>query len=293
MRVEQIAGRGRLLTFDDDISLYLISGSRFHLLCDTHLGSASMDQVMQLLVADPGFRQLVLFNSHADWDHIWGNGAFDNPVIIGHEQCRVRMQERGIFDLNLNAHLQRGKVVLTPPNLTFSERLTFDDEAIAIRHAPGHTEDSSVCYDLQDQVLYLGDLVEDPIPYLDAADLDQYITTLTSLLDHPARILVSAHSGLVNRDLIRQNITYIKGMMSGTPFIPADFGSYEPVHRWNQNMQIVHQYSRIARERFGDMFSYVDLLMQAGDLHEQDPEHLISVLTRYLSLLIPVNEGLQ
>ncbi len=293
MRVEQIAGRGRLLTFDDDISLYLISGSRFYLLCDTHLGSVSMEQVLQLLSADPLFRQLVLFNSHSDWDHIWGNGAFDDPVIIGHEQCRVRMQERGIFDLDQNAHLQRGKVILTPPNLTFSERLTFDDEMIAIWHAPGHTEDSSVCYDLQDQVLYLGDLVEDPIPYLDAADLDQYIATLISLLTHPARILVSAHSGLVNRDLIQQNITYIKGMMSGAPFKPADFGSYGPVHQWNQNMRIVHRFSRIAREQFGDTYSYVDLLMQAGDLHEQDPEHLISVLTRYQSSLVPVNEGLQ
>jgi cyclase len=285
MRVEQITDRGRLLTFEDDISLYLITGTHVHLLCDTHLGSDSMDQVRKILSTDPIKRDLIIFNSHSDWDHIWGNGVFAEHIIIGHELCRKRMYERGVFDLTQNVAEQRGNVVITLPNLTFSDRLTFEDEEISFSHAPGHTVDSSVCYDIHDQVLYLGDLVEDPIPYLDAYDLDQYITTLTMLLDHPARILVSAHSGLVTRDLVRENIKYIQAIRDGTLIDEGRLGSYQKVHNWNLNMRIVHQEARKippSHTKKGESI-LVDLLQQAGDLHEQDPENLKYLLMVYVN----------
>jgi len=281
MKVEQIAQRGRLLTFDDGISLYLITSNSVHLLCDTHLGPISMDEVSKILSESQENHRLLIFNSHSDWDHIWGNSLFKNHLIIGHESCRQRMLERGIFDLEQNAAQKRGDVLLTPPNLTYSDRLTLEDEGIMFSHAPGHTEDSSVCYDIIDKVLYLGDLVEDPIPYLDASDLDQYINTLTSLLDHQARILVSAHSGLVSRDLIRENIAYIRAVRDEV-FVDSDrLGSYGPVHRWNLNMRIVHQIARQRSYDSGEHCQIIDLLVQAGDLHEQDPESLRSLLMAY------------
>ena len=276
MKVEQIGERGRLLTFDDGISLYLISGRHLHLLCDTHLGPISMNDVCEILPVSPVNHRLLIFNSHSDWDHIWGNSVFKDHLIIGHESCRQRMLERGAFDLAQNATQKRGDVVLTPPNLTFSDRLTLEDEEIVFWYAPGHTVDSSVCYDTVDKVLYLGDLVEDPIPYLDAYDLDQYIDTLTSLLDHPARILVSAHSGLVTKDLIKRNIGYIRAIRDGVPMDFATFGSYGSVHRWNLNMRVMHHVAQ-QLDSEGSM-SLLQLLELAGDLHEQDPEQFRSWL---------------
>jgi len=281
MRVEQIGERGRLLTFDDSISLYLITGIHVHLLCDTHLGPVSMNEICEILTDIPTNHRLLIFNSHSDWDHIWGNSVFVNHLIIGHESCRQRMLERGAFDLAQNAAQKRGDIVLTPPNLTFSDRLTLEDEGIVFSHTPGHTTDSSVCYDTVDKVLYLGDLVEDPIPYLDAYDLDLYIDTLTSLLEHPARILVSAHSGLVTRDLIRENIAYIRAIREGVPMDPAMFGSYGAVHRWNLNMRIVHQVAR-QLDSEGSM-SLLQLLEQSGDLHEHDPEQFRSWLVEIVN----------
>ncbi|WP_319579119.1 MBL fold metallo-hydrolase [uncultured Methanospirillum sp.] len=281
MRVEQIAERGRLLTFDDGISLYLITGTHVHLLCDTHLGPVSMNEVFEILTVNHASHRLLIFNSHSDWDHIWGNSVFKDHLIIGHESCRQRMLQRGTFDLAQNAAQKRGNVVLTPPNLTFSDRLTLEDEGIVFSYTPGHTADSSVCYDTVDKVLYLGDLVEDPIPYLDAYDLDQYIDTLTSLLEDQARILVSAHSGLVTRDLIRKNIAYIRAIRDGVPVDPVRFGSYGPVHRWNLNMRIVHQVARqLDSER---SMSLLLLLELAGDLHEQDPEQFRSYLVEIVN----------
>lgn len=272
MRVERIADRGHLLTFDDEISLYLLSGKRFDLLCDTHLGPVSMEEIKSSLKNKPENHRLLIFNSHSDWDHIWGNCVFRDHIIIGHELCRQRMNERGVFDLIQNATQKRGDVELIPPNLTFSDQLTLEDEGIRFNHAPGHTVDSSVCYDMADEVLYLGDLVEYPIPYLDAYDLDQYIDTLTSLLDHPARIFISAHSGLVTRDLIKENITYIRAVRDEMMIDSAHLGSYGQVHRWNLNMRLVHEIAR--HEKPGGNMDLVKILMDAGDLHDQDPEQL-------------------
>lgn len=283
MRIEQIGSRGSLLTFDDEISVYLVSCMRFHLLCDTHLGPDSMDQVFLHLSNEIQPGQMIIFNSHSDWDHIWGNGAFPDSIIIAHETCRQRMLWRGEFDLTQNSALQRGRVVLTPPNLTFSEKLTFNDEEIGFSHAPGHTEDSSICYDHRDHVLYLGDLVEDPIPYLDAPDLDTYIRTLTRLLDHPARILVSAHSGIVTRDLILKNLEYIRAVRDNVPFSPDHLGTYQDVHQWNLNMRIVYRFEQAARKRLGERYSLLTLLEQAGDLHAISPRRLLAVLEEYIS----------
>lgn len=276
MRVERIAERGYLLTFDDEISLYLISGKRFDLLCDTHLGPVSMEEINFTLKCKPGNHRLLIFNSHSDWDHIWGNCVFHDHIIIGHEFCRKRMNERGAFDLKQNGTQKRGDVELIPPNLTFSDQLTLEDEGIRFNYAPGHTVDSSICYDMTDEVLYLGDLVEDPIPYLDAYDLDQYIATLTSLLDHQASILISAHSGLVTRDLIKENIAYIRAVRDGIMIDSTVFGSYGAVHRWNLNMRVIHEFVRSGKP--GRNSELVKILMDVGDLHEQDPAQLKSRL---------------
>lgn len=282
MLIRQMGTRGMMVTFDDQISLYLITCSRFYLLCDTHLGPESMAIVQQILDKEPRPEKTRIFNSHADWDHIWGNASFPGSLIIAHDSCRSRMAERGAFDLAHHATMTRGVVQIRLPDCTFSERLTFDDEGISFSHAPGHTIDSAICYDMVDQVLYLGDLVEDPIPYLDAADLDQYLATLQTLLDHPAQILVSAHSGPVSRDLIRSNMAYIRSFRDGAVFAPESFGGYAPVHRWNLNMHHIHSF--LARmQGMGIQIPLIGILELAGDLHTCSSEELQTLLHHRLN----------
>jgi glyoxylase-like metal-dependent hydrolase (beta-lactamase superfamily II) len=283
MDIQQVGTRGALLTFDDGISLYVIHGNRFHLLCDTHLGPESMIKVHEYLADKPRNNGVLVFNSHSDWDHIWGNGAFPDSIIIGHESCRRRMIERGQFDLTQNKSQQKGKVVLTFPNLTFSDKIRFDDENIEISYAPGHTIDSAICYDMSDKVLYVGDLVEDPIPYLDAKDLDMYLKTLALLLTHPSQVLVTAHSGIVTRDVVSQNIEYITRMKDGLPFDEQGLGLYLPVHQWNSNMRKIWEYDRIARKQVGD-FSLIHLLQNLPDLHDIGLSDLKIALDEYFSL---------
>jgi cyclase len=169
------------------------------------------------------------------------------------------------------------------PDCTFSDRLSFDDEGVSFSYAPGHTIDSAICYDAVDQVLYLGDLVEDPIPYLDAPDLETYLATLQTLIDHPAQILVSAHSGLVSRDLIHSNMAYIRDFRDGVVISPDSFGAYASVHRWNLNMHRIHSFmagTTGMAEGKGSQLLLIDVLRQAGDLHSCSPEEIQSLLLR-------------
>jgi glyoxylase-like metal-dependent hydrolase (beta-lactamase superfamily II) len=285
MIIRQIGKRGTLFTFDDKISVFLITGTRFHLLCDTHLGPDSMAEIRKFLQDHSLHDRVVIFNSHSDWDHIWGNCAFPGSCIIGQERCRERMEERGEYDLVENNSLKRGDVRITPPNLLFSTRLFLEDEEIEFSYAPGHTADSAICYDRTDSVLYLGDLVEDPIPYLDAGDLDQYLVTLRSLITHPAQILVSGHSGIVTRDLIVKNMKYISDIRDGIRVDSRIFTGYEQVHQWNLNQRIFLQYQGMISQMTGDRYDPVCLLKKTGDLHNISSDTLIQTLDEYLSCL--------
>lgn len=283
MRVQRIGSRGTILTFDDNISLFLITGTRLSILCDTHLGPLSMEEIQEWINIHAHTNRLVIFNSHSDWDHIWGNCAFPDIHIIGHETCRSRMMERGAFDLTTNRMEVRGNVRIVLPDCTFSDRFTLEDEEVEFAYAPGHTIDSSVCHDRRDGILYLGDLVEDPIPYLDYSDLDTYLDTLGRILAHPAAILVSAHSGVVTRELVRKNMAYITAIRDGTHKEDTVFGEYERVHRWNINQRIFLRFYPLAHEILGDRYSSVVLLEEAGDLHECSPEELEQNLRGFLT----------
>jgi glyoxylase-like metal-dependent hydrolase (beta-lactamase superfamily II) len=190
------------------------------------------------------------------------------------------MEDRGIFDLNENRAQVRGDVVLRLPDLIFRDHLTLADEGIVFSAAPGHTVDSAICYDQRDKVLYLGDLVEDPIPYLDAVDLNQYLETLQSLWEHEAVTLVSAHSGIISRDLIQKNMGYIRNIRDGSPIDSSLFGEYAPVHQWNLNMRIIHEFLSPTPSPVRYEKSLVPVLAQVGDLHTRTREELLVLLSR-------------
>ena len=77
MKSQQIGSRGVLFTFQDgdspmtgETSVYLIEGRYRFYLCDTFLGNRSMSVVKNYIQETPR-KDLVIFNSHSDYDHIW------------------------------------------------------------------------------------------------------------------------------------------------------------------------------------------------------------------------------
>ncbi|HWQ65547.1 MAG TPA: MBL fold metallo-hydrolase [Methanospirillum sp.] len=283
MQILPLSARTRILTFDDGISVLLILGTRNNILCDTHLGPDSMDKVRTYLTSSQSDPELVIFNSHSDWDHIWGNCAFPDAWIIAHTRCRERMIERGRFDLNRLASHCRGQVTLKLPNLTFEDRLCLDDEGVEFIAAPGHTIDSALCFDGQDMVLYVGDLVEDPIPYLDYDNLDEYISTLRTLAAFPATIMVSAHSGVVSRDLIQSNIRYIQAVQRGASIDTETLGAYRAVHQCNLNTLLMFSYEKKVRTLMGNQFNFESFWSIPPDLDTLRTDELEEKIIKFLS----------
>ncbi len=262
MLISEIGKRGTLFTFQDgdspmggDTSVYLISGKERLYLCDTYLGIGSMKPIIDYIDRRYSEKQLVVFNSHSDFDHIWGNGAFPTSDVISHSKTRKRMQERWKFDYNRLSRFRDGEVIEKLPNITFNSNMKFEDDGIEFRYAPGHTACSSVCIDLEDSVIFAGDLIEEPVPVILSSDLITYYETLKSLMDMDFETLISAHSGVSDRTLLSKNIEYVKSLFLRER-IEFPEGEDHGAHEFNVKHLVYLKYEDMAREPEGSGFNF-------------------------------------
>lgn len=221
MKIERIGSRGVFFTFGEgdapfeySTSVYLINAGKRLFLCDTHTGPKSMETVKKYITDNGwGDKELIIFNSHADWDHIWGNCAFEASTIVSHIKTKKRIEEEGAYDLEKMSRFHNGTIELKLPNLTFDSALSYEEDEVEFIYAPGHTEDSSICYDRKDSVLFVGDMIEAPHPLVSFHDLQSYLHSLEKIKNYSAEIILSAHSGIVSQELLKGNTDYIKGLI--------------------------------------------------------------------------------
>src|SRR5581483_9592908 len=185
-----------------EVDAYLILGERYAILLDTLLCPEDIAQVLSLCAPEINKRPLLCVNSHADWDHTWGNSYFSGKrsvPILAHDHCRKRILS-GEACQDLAEYQERypvfHEVKLVPPSLTFSERLTIVDGDLRIEllHAPGHCPDQIVAW-LPDLSLLLAfDAVERPLPGIyDAACVPLMFSTLERLTALNARHVLCSH----------------------------------------------------------------------------------------------------
>jgi glyoxylase-like metal-dependent hydrolase (beta-lactamase superfamily II) len=214
MKTIKVGTRGYFFSFDDPYftTLYVINGKNRIFICDTFLGPDPMIEVLNFLEKE-GIKdkEIVVFNTHYDYDHIWGNQLFENSIILAHELCVKELEKTGEDDLKQFEAHRKGNVKLVLPNTEFKERLVFPDEGIEFYHSPGHTADSSSCYDSVDKVLIVGDNLESPIPFIRILNLQEYINSLREYLTRDVKIIVSGHDELMYDDsLLRANLEYLE-----------------------------------------------------------------------------------
>lgn len=233
MDIRKIGRRNIVFTFYDlgigtNVSV-IVTARRFFII-DSYLGPESMAQVDSYLLKEYGERDYLLINTHSDWDHIWGNCYFEDVDIVGHELIYGEIDAHGERALREEASYKRGRVVLSYPNLVFDNRLVFPEEGIEIFYSPGHTVDSISVIDRQDEILYVGDNIEGPIPYVQSKNLLAYIRTLEHYLDLGLESIVGGHTGLVGLDLVERNLAYLRDLYRGKVRESDELGE---VHREN------------------------------------------------------------
>lgn len=213
MKTLKIGARGILFTFEDpyETNVFVICSENYSFICDTFLGSEAMDKVtLHLKENGSSSKPIIVFNSHADYDHYWGNGSFKKSLIIGHELCRRRIEEESEKDLKEFSEHKRGEVEITPPNIVFKEKIEFVEEGVEFYHTPGHTPDSSSCFDRIDKTLFVSDNIG-LLPYIHNLKIPTYAATLSKYLTRDARTVVTGHDGIsTGTSLIKGNLEYLK-----------------------------------------------------------------------------------
>jgi cyclase len=217
-RIERLGERASVVTFHDpyvtNVCVILGHNSEQVFVLDTFLGPESMKIVKKAIDQQGcGGMPVTVFNSHADYDHVWGNCTFSNSPIIGHDICRQRVIEEFQDALRRYSDHRRGKVEILPPNITFSHKISFPVEGITLEHTPGHTPDSSSCHDAIGSILFVGDNIESPAPFVNSLNFDTYIGTLRGYLELEWEYLLSGHDPLMRDDrLILQNLEYLESL---------------------------------------------------------------------------------
>src|SRR5690349_14921637 len=74
---------------------YIVVSERYVVVLDTMLCPADVADMMSFVADELPGRVVLCVDSHADWDHAWGNAYFTgehSAPIIAHDYCRTRLQ---------------------------------------------------------------------------------------------------------------------------------------------------------------------------------------------------------
>lgn len=206
----------------DLVNVFLVVTERYVILIDTLLNAATAAAVLDHARPYLRERQLLIINSHADWDHAWGNQLFVGPraeypaPIIAHAECATRLdgqEERATLTAMQQANPSLfNDVVLTKPTLTFRDEIIIDggDLTLQLFPTPGHTPDHISVYIPEIRTLFVGDAAELPFPMAqDAAALPTLRASLQTLATINATTLLYCHAPPnLGPQLLHANIAY-------------------------------------------------------------------------------------
>lgn len=260
----------RVLVLTEDLmdnNIVVVSSARGLIVFDTS-GLPSTAERIRAAIAEEFGRDDVAFvvNTHYHWDHSFGNCAFPEARIIGHERgpdevhrdadglpgriARMRADvaesEARLAQLapdaaeatELRKRIARrrrmladfeGRLVLTPPAITFSDRMTLDlgDLTLALIYfGRAHSESDIFAYIPQEGLLLTGDVFLDRrwLPLfagLDVLDVPRWIEVLDRFLagedsgEHPIRHIVPGHLDPWTPEKLRMWRDYIVALWEG------------------------------------------------------------------------------
>jgi glyoxylase-like metal-dependent hydrolase (beta-lactamase superfamily II) len=211
-----VCANGRL------VQTFIIVTRHYLVLLDT-LINATMAQAM-LDYAQPYLagRQLLVINSHADYDHCWGNQLFAGPQagqpapILATDACRRQFDRPEAAETLQQMQTQEpdifNEVVLTPPTFTFDGRFTLHggDLTLHLFPTPGHTPDQLAVYIPEISTLLATDGAELPYPMARTPQaLPQMRTSLRQMVDLQAQTVLYCHAPvIIGPQLLQDNLTY-------------------------------------------------------------------------------------
>jgi glyoxylase-like metal-dependent hydrolase (beta-lactamase superfamily II) len=199
---------------DQDIGAVL--GSELVLLVDTRTTARQADEIRRDLREVTSRPVGAVVNTHAHWDHCFGNRTFRPVPIWGHVRCAEALRRTGeaqrarVVRMYPDLADEVGEVEVDPPNRTFEDAVTLDlgDRTVELRHlGRGHTDSDIVVGVPGTGVLFAGDLVENGAPpsYGDAFPLE-WPATVAALLELVAGAVVPGHGDVADRAFVERQL---------------------------------------------------------------------------------------
>jgi glyoxylase-like metal-dependent hydrolase (beta-lactamase superfamily II) len=174
------------------VASYAIVSDAAALVYDTHVSVAHARRIRAVLEAD-GARTFTVVLSHWHLDHVAGTAAFDDCEVIACERTAELLQsDRAAIE---SGSLEGPPAIdpLVLPTRTFRDRLELElgDVRLELVHTDIHSDDATIVWWPERELLFCGDTLEDPVTYVGLpADLPTHRANLETLRRlRPGRIL--------------------------------------------------------------------------------------------------------
>ena len=163
-------------------------------------------------VTDRPLRTLV--NTHHHGDHTHGNWLLPDATIVGHQLCREAVISSGHAAFGLFPGVEWGEVPVTPPFLTFDERLHLyvDDLAVELTFmGPAHTTNDVIAWVPERKLLFAGDLVfNGGTPFVVMGSVAGSIAAVERLQALGAETIVPGHGDVCGPERLQDQLDYLR-----------------------------------------------------------------------------------
>ena len=185
---------------DNDVRFFVLEGTEKALMIDSGMNTPDAKAIAESITAKP----LELLNTHADRDHVAGNGSFSSCYMSPAEEENFR--EAG------------GKGTILP--LCDGQIIDLGERPLEIIEIPGHTPGSVAILDMNKRVLISGDSVQDGKIFMFGKfrNLKDYVPSMKKLLNYTDRFdkIYPSHGTIpVEPDMIPKLIDYAEQILSG------------------------------------------------------------------------------
>ena len=154
---------------DSMVRFFVLEGTQKALMIDSGMNTLDAAEIVKQLTSKP----LELLNTHADRDHISGNGAFESFYMSPAEEENYR--DAG------------GKGTVVP--VKEGDTIDLGERPLEIIDIPGHTPGSIAILDINNRVLISGDSVQDGHIFMfgQFRNIDAYVPSMQKLLTYKER----------------------------------------------------------------------------------------------------------
>ncbi len=185
---------------DKGVRFFLLTGNEKALLIDSGIQTPNAREIAERLTKLP----LQIINTHADPDHISGNGMFDSVFMNPMEEALYRRNG--------------GKGTIIP--VKGGDIIDLGDRPLEIIELSGHTQGSIAILDINHRVLISGDSIQDGRIFMfgEHRNMQNYIESLSNLTKYKERFVTiypSHGSFPISPEAIHKLISGAKQIISG------------------------------------------------------------------------------